>query len=376
MLSMSKPIDSARCRSLRFCHKLTVYCSFRMASLAPLQEVQQEIKAVLEKVSELETSLAAAKQAGDDDEVRFLRDRLVQLDRERVVLREKENKLMVVQSGGQSDLQAKEFSPPASIKFVWTGDEDTTEEVERLKLRLQALTGWEDFPSDLELRDVHMQMSFDVRIEDECHRVLITSKSDIAMQHTYIEPGGFMLEDTFLLVEAKKDLSQGALKAAEAKAYMQYVAFESAAHRHVPVLLTDGNIMVLYTHNTKLNAHQRMYWDFGQILDASLFLEELVKQIALNNPLMRGYIPGQDDQPDSPEAPGTGHRGPSTCHVKPSLNHDECEQNDKDTPWTNVEQHHGTSRTATSMSLGQRHCLTEMQDADRKAVLTLRLRCS
>lgn len=70
----------------------------------------------------------------------------------------------------------QEFSPPASIKFVWTGDEDTTEEVERLKLRLQALIGWEDFPSDLELRDVHTQMSFDVRIEDECHRVLITSE--------------------------------------------------------------------------------------------------------------------------------------------------------------------------------------------------------
>ncbi len=34
----------------------------RMASLAPLQEVQQEIKAVLEKVSELETSLAAASR--------------------------------------------------------------------------------------------------------------------------------------------------------------------------------------------------------------------------------------------------------------------------------------------------------------------------
>ncbi len=70
----------------------------------------------------------------------------------------------------------QEFSPPASIKFVWTGDEDTTEEVERLKLRLQALIGWEDFPSDLELRDVHTQMLFDVRIEDECHRVLITSE--------------------------------------------------------------------------------------------------------------------------------------------------------------------------------------------------------
>ena len=160
-------------------------------------------------------------------------------------------------------------------------------------------------------------------------------------------------------------------KAAEAKAYMQYVAFESAAHRYVPVLLTDGNIMVLYTHNTKLNAHQRMYWDFGQIVDASLFLEELVKQIALNNPLMRGYIPGQDDQPDSPEAPGTGHGGPSTDHLKPSMDHDECEQNDKDTPWTNAEQHHGTSRTATSMSLGQRHCLTEMQDADMQEALRL-----
>ena len=107
----------------------------------------------------------------------------------------------------------------------------------------------------------------------------------------------------------------------------------------------------------------------GQILDASLFLEEFVKQIALNNPLMRGYIPGQDDQPDSLEAPGTGHTGPSTYHVKASLNHDECEQNDKDTPWTNVEQHHGTSRTATSMSLGQRHRLTEMQDADMQEKL-------
>ena len=57
---------------------------------------------------------------------------------------------------------------------------------------------------------------------------------------------------------------------AEAKAYMQYVAFESAVHRFVPVLLADGNIMVLYVHNTKLNAHQRMYWDFDQIVDASI----------------------------------------------------------------------------------------------------------
>jgi hypothetical protein len=41
--------------------------------------------------------------------------------------------------------------------------------------------------------------------------LLFAGKSDIALQHTYVEPGGFMLEDTFLLVEAKKDLSQGAL---------------------------------------------------------------------------------------------------------------------------------------------------------------------
>ena len=72
-----------------------------MASLAPLQEVQQEIKAVLEKVSEVEISLAAAEEAEDMDKVRFLRDRLVQLDRERVALREEKNKFMVIQSGGQ-----------------------------------------------------------------------------------------------------------------------------------------------------------------------------------------------------------------------------------------------------------------------------------
>ena len=71
----------------------------------------------------------------------------------------------------------QQFSPSASInKFVWIGDEDTPEEVERWKLRLQALIGWDDFPSDLELRDVHTQMLFDVRIEDECHRVLITGE--------------------------------------------------------------------------------------------------------------------------------------------------------------------------------------------------------
>ena len=59
----------------------------------------------------------------------------------------------------------QQFTPPASInKFVWIGDVDTPEEVERLKLCLQALIGWDDFPSDLVCRDVHEQMLFDVRM--------------------------------------------------------------------------------------------------------------------------------------------------------------------------------------------------------------------
>lgn len=158
-------------------------------------------------------------------------------------------------------------------------------------------------------------------------------------------------------------------KAAEAKAYMQYVAFESAAQRYVPVLLTDGNNMVLYVHNTKLNAHQRMYWDFGQILDASTYLAELVNKIALNNPLMRGYIPGQDDQPKSPKDPSTDHEGPSTDPAEPSMDQDGCEHDDDDAPLTNAEQDHGTLRTARS--LGLRHCLTDMQDADMQEALRL-----
>ena len=36
---------------------------------------------------------------------------------------------------------------------------------------------------------------------------MFAGKSDIALQHTIVEPGGFVLEDTFFLVEAMKDLS-------------------------------------------------------------------------------------------------------------------------------------------------------------------------
>lgn len=71
----------------------------------------------------------------------------------------------------------QQLRPPASInKFVWTGDEDNSEEIERLTLHLKALIGWDDFPSDMELRDVHTQTLFDVRLEDESNRVEITGE--------------------------------------------------------------------------------------------------------------------------------------------------------------------------------------------------------
>ena len=149
---------------------------------------------------------------------------------------------------------------------------------------------------------------------------------------------------------------------------MQYVAFVSATHRYVPVLL---NIMILYVHNTKMSAHQRMYWGFHQILDASIYLGELVEQIALSNPLMRSYIPGQDDEPECPEDPGTDHGGPSTDHAELSRNFDEGEHDFKGTPMTRAEAHRDTSRTAGSMPLGQRLCLTEMQEADMQEALRL-----
>ena len=74
----------------------------------------------------------------------------------------------------QQQQQQQQQSHSASInKFVWTGDEDTPEELERLKLRLQALAGWETFPSDMEFRDLHTQTLFHVRFEHGSRRVEI-----------------------------------------------------------------------------------------------------------------------------------------------------------------------------------------------------------
>ena len=73
--------------------------------------------------------------------------------------------------------EKQELSPSVSFDpFVWTGDEDTPEQIERLTRRLQALMGEDEFPSDLELRDVHTQMLFNVRVEDESHPTAITGE--------------------------------------------------------------------------------------------------------------------------------------------------------------------------------------------------------
>ncbi len=69
----------------------------------------------------------------------------------------------------------QQISPLDGIRpFGWTGDKDTPEEVERLMLRLQALIGWDDFPSDMEFRDVHTQTLFHVPLQEESRRLVIT----------------------------------------------------------------------------------------------------------------------------------------------------------------------------------------------------------
>ena len=71
-----------------------------MSSQPQLDIVQQQIESVAQEVSEVKASLAAAKQAGDGDEVSFLRIQLEQLYKTEVALREKENILLRAQQGG------------------------------------------------------------------------------------------------------------------------------------------------------------------------------------------------------------------------------------------------------------------------------------
>lgn len=71
-----------------------------MSSQTQVEGVQQQIADVARKVSDLEASLVAAKQAGDGGEVSFLRTQLEQLYRKDVALQEEKNLLLRAHGGG------------------------------------------------------------------------------------------------------------------------------------------------------------------------------------------------------------------------------------------------------------------------------------
>ena len=96
---------------------------------------------------------------------------------------------------------------------------------------------------------------------------------------------------------------------------MQYMAFYYAENCYVPVILTDGNIIILCIHHPRRNTNQRLYWAFGQILYASMHVEELAKQIACANPLLCAYVTSQDDHSDSDDGPATNPESLSANHL-------------------------------------------------------------
>ena len=65
-----------------------------------LEAVRQQIAGVGRGVSNLEASLAAAEQAGNDLKVEFLRDRLKTMDKKEVALPEQETILLRAQQAG------------------------------------------------------------------------------------------------------------------------------------------------------------------------------------------------------------------------------------------------------------------------------------
>lgn len=83
---------------------LETFLFCRMSSQTQVENVQQQIEGVAQEVSEVKVSLSAAKQAGDREEVNFLRIQLEQLYKKEVALRDKENLLLRAQQGGGHDL--------------------------------------------------------------------------------------------------------------------------------------------------------------------------------------------------------------------------------------------------------------------------------
>ena len=77
---------------------------FFFAGQTEVENVQQQIEGVAQEVSEVTASLSAAKQAGDREEVNFLRIQLEQLYKKEVALRDEKNLLLRAQQGGGHDL--------------------------------------------------------------------------------------------------------------------------------------------------------------------------------------------------------------------------------------------------------------------------------
>lgn len=101
---------------------------------------------------------------------------------------------------------------------------------------------------------------------------------------------------------------------AEAQAYLQYVAFYESAGRHVPVLLTDGNIHIIFIYNPRLKVVQKLYWGFEDITAAAIYREDLVKRLDAESSVAPGYNPAEDDLHDPQGDVGM-------CELDPNCEH-------------------------------------------------------
>ncbi|BDA46435.1 hypothetical protein COCOBI_08-5280 [Coccomyxa sp. Obi] len=190
----------------------------------------------------------------------------------------------------------KEEAPTGIRRFEWMGQEDSAQEMERMTLRLRALIGWDKFPPALELHDIHTQSLFNVHIGGSLKHYDIVSKADMCLRHAKVGQGGLILDDVLMLIKLKKDLAPDALQSkAEAQAYLQYVALHKSTGRHAPVLLTEGNINIIFIYNPRLKVVQKLYWGFEDITAAAIYLGDLVKRLDAESSVAPGYDPVEDD---------------------------------------------------------------------------------
>ena len=86
-----------------------------MSNQKQIQEVQQQINVVLEEVSEMNITPAAAEHADNGEKVRFLRKRLLQLGGRLEKLDENKNRLLRAQ-----EVSTNSLSPVASSYIAST----------------------------------------------------------------------------------------------------------------------------------------------------------------------------------------------------------------------------------------------------------------